>query len=396
MKKPHVIILVENLPVPFDRRVWMEASTLQQNGYQASVICPATKTYPKRKEVIDGIRIYRYPGGIEGRSSIGTLLEYLWAISWMFLLTLRISIQTKVDVVHLCNPPDLLFVASLPAKLLRRSKIIFDQHDICPELWESKGHKQTDFYGRLLIFFEKVTYTFSDAVISTNQSYKDIAMSRGMKKTDDVFIVRSAPKREFAGQVKLVTRAPDQSGKIVYLGTMGSQEGIDLLLTAVGILKDELGWASISLSLIGDGPERPYLQSMATELRLNSNVNFLGRVSDDILKETLLDADVAVNPDRPSKMNDLSSMNKIVEYMALGLPIVQFSCLEGERTALDAGLSVKTNSARALAETLHELLSDEKARERMRVFGNSRFISDLAWEHQEETLLAAYGHVLQR
>ena len=396
MKKPHVIILVENLPVPFDRRVWMEASTLQQNGYQVSVICPATKTYPKRKEVIDGIRIYRYPGGIEGRSSIGTLLEYLWAISWMFLLTLRISIQTKVDVVHLCNPPDLLFVASFPAKLLRRSKIIFDQHDICPELWESKGHKQTDFYGRLLIFFEKVTYTFSDAVISTNQSYKDIAMSRGMKKTDDVFIVRSAPKREFAGQVKLVTRAPDQSGKIVYLGTMGSQEGIDLLLTAVGILKDELGWASISLSLIGDGPERPYLQSMATELRLNSNVNFLGRVSDDILKETVLDADVAVNPDRPSKMNDLSSMNKIVEYMALGLPIVQFSCLEGERTALDAGLSVKTNSARALAETLHELLSDEMARERMRVFGNSRFISDLAWEHQEETLLAAYGHVLQR
>ena len=135
---------------------------------------------------------------------------------------------------------------------------------------------------------------------------------------------------------------------------------------------------------------------MATELRLNSNVNFLGRVSDDILKETVLDADVAVNPDRPSKMNDLSSMNKIVEYMALGLPIVQFSCLEGERTALDAGLSVKTNSARALAETLHELLSDEMARERMRVFGNSRFISDLAWEHQEETLLAAYGHVLQR
>jgi glycosyltransferase involved in cell wall biosynthesis len=396
VKKPHVIILVENLPVPFDRRVWMEASTLQQNGYRVSVICPATKTYPKRKEVIDGILIYRYPGGLEGRSSIGTLLEYLWAVSWMFVLTLKISIRTKVNVVHLCNPPDLLFIASLPAKILRRSKIIFDQHDICPELWESKGHKQTDFYGRLLTFFEKVTYTFSDVVISTNQSYKDIAMKRGAKKTGDVFIVRSAPKRDFASQVKLKTRAPDQAGKLVYLGTMGSQEGIDLLLSAVRILKEELGRNLITLSLIGDGPERPYLESMTAELALNTNVNFLGRVSDDILKKTVLDADIAVNPDRPSKMNDLSSMNKIVEYMALGLPIVQFSCLEGERTALDAGLSVKTNTARALAETLHDLLSDETARERMRVFGKSRFISDLAWELQEETLLAAYSHVLQK
>jgi glycosyltransferase involved in cell wall biosynthesis len=390
--KPNVLIYVENLAVPFDRRVWMEANTLQRNGYQVHIICPRSKQHPRFKEEIDGIRIYRYPPFIEGRTSLGTLLEYAWAIFAMGVIAFLLSCSRKFKIVHVCNPPDILFIAAWAPRSIWKAKLIFDQHDINPELWESKGHSKSDFFGKLLMSAERATYRRAITVISTNESYKEIAINRGGKSPKDVFVVRSAPKNSFAVDLLPITRSAQDAHKIVYIGTMGHQEGIDILVKSINILVKKMNRTFIQLDLIGDGPERRYLENLATELGVNHHIKFHGRVSDDDLRTIVLDADIAVNPDRPSKMNDLSSMNKIVEYMALGRPIVQFACVEGERTALEAAISVRIASEDMLAESLSELLEDENARSYMSIYGLERFKSALSWEFQESQLISAYVH----
>ena len=388
--KKNVLILVENLPVPFDRRVWMEASTLQNNGYQVFIICPNSKRHPSLKEEIDGIRIYRYPALIEGRSSLGTLIEYAWAICAMSVISLALSCRRSFAVVQVCNPPDILFMATWAPRLMHRAKLIFDQHDINPELWESKGHSTTDLFGRLLLWAERATYRRASTVISTNESYKQIAIQRGKKLSEDVFVVRSAPKSSFGTKTLPVTRPSASANVIVYIGTMGHQEGIDILLQAVKLLITKFDRVGLQLDLIGDGPERRHLESLSSELGLAQNVTFHGRVSDGELQKIVLEADVAVNPDRPSKMNDLSSMNKIVEYMALGRPIVQFACVEGEKTALEASVNVRGSDPDSLAQELSDLLLNETQRHHMSSYGLKRFKEILAWDHQESILIAAY------
>ena len=389
-KKQHILILVENLPVPFDRRVWMEATTLQQAGYQVHVICPKSVMHLEARHTLNGVRIYRYAQGIEGRSAATTLAEYAWAILRMTFLVMMVSLRFPVNVVHVCNPPDILFLATWPARLFRRSKMIFDQHDVCPELWEAKGNSRGSIYGRALLKAESLTYRFADVVISTNQSYKDIAVLRGGKSEKKVFVVRSAPKREFAIQVLPETRDSDSAKKIAYIGTMGAQEGIDILLESIRLLISDFGVYDIHLDLIGGGPELQALKTMAIKLNLNNNVTFHGRVSDEELRNIVCNADIGVNPDRPSQMNNISSMNKIVEYMALGLPIVQFDCIEGKRTALHSSKYVNDPEPRALAKELDSLLKDEFSRDQMRSSGHGRFLSHLAWENQVDSLLIAY------
>jgi glycosyltransferase involved in cell wall biosynthesis len=392
--KTNILILVENLPVPFDRRVWMEAMTLQNTGHQVFIICPNSKRHPSLKEKIDGIYIFRYPVLLEGRSSFGTLVEYAWAILAMSGIALALSLRRKFAIVQVCNPPDILFMTTWAPRLLHRAKLIFDQHDINPELWESKGHSMKDLFGRLLLWAEQATYRQASIVISTNESYREIAIKRGRKRIQDVFVVRSAPMRSFAVETLPVTRSSEHANTVVYIGTMGSQEGIDILLHAVKILIAEYDRSGIRLDLIGDGPERRHLEALSAELELSKNVTFHGRVSDDELRRIALRADVAVNPDRPSKMNNLSSMNKIVEYMALGRPIVQFACREGEKTALDASMSVHESDPNSLAKELSDLLANKIQRYNMSVFGLRRFKEVLAWQHQESELLSAYCSAL--
>lgn len=372
----------------------MEANTLQSNGYQVHIICPNSKKYPLLREEIDGIRIYRYPSLIEGRSSLGTLVEYGWAILAIGLISLLLSATRKFAVVQVCNPPDILFMATWAPRFFWRAKLIFDQHDINPELWESKGHSMNDLFGKLLLWAERATYRRADVVISTNESYKEIAIKRGGKPAEDVFVVRSAPKRSFAVVDLPATRPADEAKKVVYIGTMGHQEGIDILLNAIRLLISTHNLKDIQLDLIGDGPERRNLEDLSLALGLERNVTFHGRVSDADLRRIVLDADVAVNPDRPSKMNDLSSMNKIVEYMALGRPIVQFECVEGERTALEASIGVPGSDAHSLAKVLSQLLWNQKKRIEMSQFGLQRFQDSLAWEYQESNLLVSYQYAL--
>ena len=388
-----VLILVENLSVPFDRRVWMEATSLQRHSRQVHVICPVTKQDPKRFEVLEGVRIHRFPLPFEGRGAGSMLAEYAWALGWMSILTVRVALRHRIATVQICNPPDILFVPALIAKAIRRSAIVFDQHDLCPEVWEAKGHSTAGFFGRALRIAEALTYRFSDLVISTNASYKEIAETRGGMKAGAVAIVRSAPPRSFAVQSLRTTRPAAEAKRLSYLGTMGHQEGIDLLLKAVALLKTDLDHPNVALDLVGSGPERQSLEALALELGLEQNVTFHGRLPDAEMRSILLQSDIAVNPDRPSKLNSLSSMNKIVEYMALGLPIVQFDGIEGRRTALDASIYVAEPTPAALASSMASLLGDEATRERMSDFGLRRFVKELCWEEQEPQLLEAYARV---
>jgi len=389
----HVLILVENLPVPFDRRVWMEATTLQQAGYQVHVICPTSDRHPESREVIDGVKIRRYPLGLEGRSSLGTLAEYVWALLCMTWQVFAVGLRYPIKVVHVCNPPDLLFLATWPARLLRRARTIFDQHDLCPELWEAKGHSLSGFYARALLKAEAATYRWADVVISTNESYKHIATTRGKKQSEKVFVVRSAPRKDFATTTLAPTRTANEAYRIAYVGTMGAQEGIDILLDAVKALVTQYGHVNLKCDLIGGGPERDALIALSTSLNLAEYVTFHGRVSDEDMRALIMNADIGVNPDRPSTMNSLSSMNKIVEYMALGVPMVQFDCVEGKRTALESSRYVTEPTAAGLAEAMHNLLLDAESREEMRTFGLARFNDVLCWEAQYPNLVAAYSHL---
>jgi glycosyltransferase involved in cell wall biosynthesis len=393
LKKKHVLILVENLPVPFDRRVWMEATTLQEAGYQVHVVCPTSDRHPESREVLEGVKIRRYPLGIEGRSSLGTLVEYLWALLCMTWHVFAVSLRHPIKVVHVCNPPDLLFLATWPARLIRRAKTIFDQHDLCPELWEVKGHSLTGFYARALLKAEAATYRWADVVISTNESYKHIATTRGKKKSEDVFVVRSAPRKSFATLELMSTRPAHEAHRIAYVGTMGAQEGIDILLDAIKHLITEKGHTQLLCDIIGGGPERDALIELSRFLGLDNFVTFHGRVSDEDMRALIMNADIGVNPDRPSTMNSLSSMNKIVEYMALGVPMVQFDCVEGKRTALESSRYVTEPTAAGLAQAIHDLLGDAQSREQMRTFGLQRFNDVLCWEAQYPNLMFAYTHL---
>lgn len=385
-----VLIIVENLPVPFDRRVWQEATTLRENGYAVSIICPTGKGYEAREEVIDGINIYRHPLPIEAHGALGYLLEYGAALFHEFRLAFRVLRRHGFDAIHACNPPDLIFLVGGFFKLFYGKKFLFDHHDINPELYEAKFNRR-DFFYKLLVGAEKLTFKTADVVISTNESYKKIAIERGGKSPDKVFVVRSGPSLK---RLKIVPPQPElKKGKpfmVGYVGVMGQQEGIPYLLKAAKIIKEQFGRSDIHYGLVGGGPELELLRAQAIEMGLADDVTFTGRVPDETLLAMLNTADVCVNPDEHNPMNDKSTMNKIMEYMALGKPIVQFDLAEGRFSAQAASVYARPNDAEDMARQIVALLDDPDKRAQMGAFGRNRVENELQWPHEVPKLLAAY------
>lgn len=383
-----VLIIVENLPLPFDRRVWLEARTLTAAGATVSVICPTGKGYEAPYEVIEGVHIHRHPLQ-EASSAGGYLREYLAALAAETRLAWKIFFGTGFDVIHACNPPDLIFLVALPFKLLGR-KFIFDHHDINPELYEAKFNKR-GFFWRLLVLMERLTFLFADVSIATNDSYRRIAMTRGGMKPERVFVVRSGPD---VARIRKVSPNPAlKNGRrfmIGYVGVMGEQEGIDLLLAAVDHLVHKLGREDIQVCLIGSGPSLNDLKALSAKLGLERYVTFAGRVPDAEMFEILSSADVCVNPDRVNPMNDLSTMNKIMEYMAFEKPIVQFEVVEGRVSAGDASLYAAKNDPIDLADKIVELLANPDCCAAMGRKGRERVMKDLSWQAQIPALLDAY------
>jgi len=388
--KRKVLIIVENLPVPFDSRVWKEALVLQGNGYEVTVLCPRGKGWEKQFEILDDVRIYRHLMPKEGAGAIGYLWEYGWAFFWEVLYAWWIYLRHGFDVIQGCNPPDNIFLVALPFKIFG-VKYIFDHHDANPELYFSK-YERKDLLYHVQVYLEKWTYRFSDVVIATNESYRRLALGRGRRDPEDVWVVRNGPDLE---KFRLVP--PDlalKHGKeflIGYVGTMSIQEGLDILLDVAVCIK-ERGRRDIHFTCVGGGPGLAKLRQMVVEKDLGDTVNFTGRVSDEILLKVLSTADVCVNPDRPCEMNDISTMIKIMEYMALGKPIVQFDLKEGRFSAREASLyASRQNMVADFADKILWLLDHPEERRRMGEIGRRRVESELAWKFSVGNLLEAYN-----
>lgn len=386
-----VLIVVENLPSPFDRRVWMEATTLRKTGYEVSIICPQGKGYEKNYEVIDDIHIYRHPMPPDISSVKGYLTEYATAIYWEFRLAHRVWRERGFDIIHICNPPDLIFLIAGWFKFFKGVRVIFDHHDINPEMYEAKyGRRDLFYYGLRLV--ERLTFATADTVISTNESYREIALSRGGKKPEDVFVVRSGPDlSRFRATTPNPVYRGDRQYLVGYVGVMGEPEGIDYLLEAVRYLVYEQNRRDIQFMLIGSGPMFEQLQNLAKQLGVSEYVEFTGRIRDGELLERLSSCDVCVNPDKKMPYNDKSTMNKIMEYMAMGKPIVQFDLMEGRRSAGEASLYAEGNNAIDLAEKIIELLAAPERREQMGNIGLRRMRDSLEWRYQIPKLFEAYG-----
>lgn len=390
-KPDRVLIVVENLPSPFDRRVWMEATTLIKAGFQVSIICPKGKGYEKSYEVIDDIHIYRHPMPPDISSVKGYLTEYASALFWEFRLANKVWRERGFDIIHICNPPDLLFLIAGWFKLLKGVKVIFDHHDINPEMYEAK-YDRRDFFYYGLCLVERLTFATADTVISTNESYREIALTRGHKQSQDVFVVRSGPdlSRFLATPPNPIYRQ-DKKYLVGYVGVMGEPEGLDYLLEAVRYLVCDRNIRDIHFMLMGSGPMFEQLQNLAQELGVADFVEFTGRIPDSELMERLSSCDVCVNPDKKMPYNDKSTMNKIMEYMAMGKPIVQFDLMEGRKSAGEAAVYAEGNNAVDFAEKIVELLADPEGRKKMGEIGLRRMQESLEWRYQIPTLLKAYG-----
>ncbi len=389
-----VLIIVENLPVPFDRRVWMESTTLAKAGYQVCVICPTGKGYESLREDLDGIHIYRHWLPPEKSSALGYLREYSSALWAEWRLARKVRKEFGFDVIHACNPPDLIFLVALWFKLFHRTKFVFDHHDLTPELYESKFNKRGIYY-QMMRLAERLTFALADRVISTNESYKQVAIDRGRKKPENVQVVRSGPDLSRFNPV-----APDERYKngrkwlVGYMGVMGEFDGVDHLVRAAHHLIKEKGREDIQFCFVGSGPCIEELKQLAVELDIASYVEFTGRVSDADMISRLSSCDVCVDCDPLNPLNDKSTMNKILEYMALARPIVQYDMLEGRRSAGDASLYARPNDVEDLAAKILELLTNEARRKEMGETGRRRMVNELEWRHQAPRLLNLYSQLI--
>jgi glycosyltransferase involved in cell wall biosynthesis len=389
-KQRRVLILVENLPSPFDRRVWQEATTLHANGYEVSIICPTGKGYEGRYEEIDGIHIYRYKLPLEAEGAKGYAIEYSAALFHTFRLAWKVLFQRGFDVIHACNPPDLLFLIGGFFKLTMGKKFLFDHHDINPELYEAKFGRR-DFFYKLMVLFERWSFKTSDVSIATNESYKRIAIERGGMDPDRCYVVRSGPKLDRLRVLPPVEALKKGKRYLVgYVGVMGAQEGIDLLLEAAKYLIVDMGRKDVHFGLVGGGTSLDQMKALAVKMGIADYVTFTGRVPDQDLLEMLNTSDVCVNPDVANDMNDKSTMNKIMEYMALGKPIVQFDLVEGKVSAQEASLYANKNDPVDMARKIAELLDDPERRARMGEYGRHRVVNELEWQYEAPKLLAAY------
>jgi glycosyltransferase involved in cell wall biosynthesis len=393
VSRGRTLILVENLSVPFDRRVWQESLSLKRAGFEVVVVCPRGRDRDREPfEVSEGITIHRYRLTSAAGGPLGYVREYAAAFWQTFRLTRRLALEERFDVVHACNPPDFLLVAALFLKR-RGTRFIFDHHDLVPELYLSRFRARRDLLFRFACLLERITFALADVVIATNDSYRAIALTRGRKRPEDVFVVRSAPDlARFRPRDEDVRLKRGKRHLIAYLGVMGPQDGVDHALRALAALrKRRQDWHAV---FVGDGDARPAMLDLSDELGLGGDVEFTGRIPDDELLRILGTADVCLAPDPKNPLNDLSTMNKIVEYMAMSRPIVSYDLVEARVSAADSAVYAMPNDELSFAAAIADLFDDPDRRARMGAAGRARIERDLSWQRSEEALLAAYERAL--
>ena len=395
-KSPSVLIIVENLTVPLDRRVWQEARTLRDAGYTVSVICPKGGTYTRPYEVLEGIHVFRHPLPYEADGALGYAIEYAWALAWEFALSVKAHFKVGFDVVQACNPPDLIFLVAGFWKYLFGKPFVFDHHDINPELYEAKFGRRGLLHS-VLLALERMTFRTADVSIATNDTFRSIAISRGGMAPDRVFVVRSIP--DLTRFKRTAPNAALRNGRrhlVGYVGIMGAQDGVDLLIEAMAELVHVDGRRDIQCAIVGSGTELPNLQRLAAGRGLGDYVTFTGFQSGAPLMQAFSAFDIGVIPDPKNGYNDKISMNKHFEYMTLGVPFVQFDLVEGRRIAGDASLYAADNSPRDLATQMARLIDDRALHADLATRGAERAKAMLRWETERSRLLAAHEIALSR
>lgn len=388
-----VLIIVQNLPVPFDRRVWLECQALVRAGYGVSVICPKGKGDAKFQE-LDGVRIYKYKPAPATQSKLAFFYEFLHSFLATLWLTLKVRRRDGFDAIQACNPPDTFWPIGLlfkPAGV----KFVFDQHDLCPELYQSRFPEGSRWLQKALLLLERRTYATADHVVSTNDSYRAVAMRRGSKAPDGVTVVRTGPDPELLKAADEV-RAHRRGFKhlVVYIGVMGPQDGVDYAVRAVAHLKHELRRDDIAATFIGSGDCLDELRLLADDLDVADVVHFTGRAPDSLVKELMSTAVLGLSPDPKNPLNDVSTMNKTMEYMAFGLPVIAFDLVETRVSAQDAAVYVEPNDVEQYADAIAELVDDPLRRAEMSEFGRARVVDDLAWDHQASHYVSVYERLL--
>ncbi|RDH78662.1 glycosyltransferase WbuB [Mycolicibacterium moriokaense] len=391
----HILILVENLSVPFDRRVWQESRALVDAGYRVTVICPQGAKQDTESDVtIDGVRILRYPLRPAEGGPLGYLREYSVALWHTIRLALKVRRRGRIDVVHACNPPDLFFIVAVILRILGGTRSVFDQHDLVPELFLSRFSTSGKALYRVSLLLERLTFFCADAVISTNESYRRVAINRGRMAPERVSVVRSAPDLS-----RFVQREPDpalRNGKrhlCAYLGVMGPQDGVDYALRAIAHLRHGIGRDDTHFVFMGAGDALTEMVSLSERLGISDIVEFTGRVPDEFVQRCLSSADVCLSPDPKNPLNDVSTMNKVVEYMAMARPLVSFDLIEARVSAAEAAAYVPANDEVAFAAAVDALLDDPQRRAEMGRIGRKRVEDELSWGTSRDNLLRFYDNL---
>ena len=389
-----VLIIVQNLPVPFDRRVWLECKALASAGHQVSVVCPKADGDPSY-QVIDTVRLYKYRPYAPGGSKIGFVGEYAYSFLATAWMTARARLSGRFAILQACNPPDIFWPIALVLRAIDRTRFVFDHHDLCPELYESRFPDGPKLPYRILRALERRTHRTANHVIATNDSYRAVAMKRSGKSAGDVTVVRSGPdpQRLSRGDAEPELRR-GREFLAAYIGVMGPQDGVDIVLRAADIVVHEFGRTDIAFTLIGSGDCFDELVALRDELGLAGHVEFTGRAPDDLVARILSTADLGLSPDPKNPLNDVSTMNKTMEYMAYELPVVAFDLRETRVSAGDAAVYVTPNDVHEYASAVAELMDDAPRRHQLGKLGRIRVEQELAWSHQERAYLGVYRAVL--
>jgi glycosyltransferase involved in cell wall biosynthesis len=394
--RPRILIIVQNLPVPFDRRVWLECSALTAAGYDVTVVCPKGKDDPGH-EVVDGVTLLKYRPFAPGGGALGFVLEYAYSFLATARLVLRARRQGTFDVLQACNPPDIFWPI---ARWLRRrdgTRFVFDHHDLCPELYDSRFPDGSRLPHRGLLTLEKATFRTADHVVATNASYADVAVRRGGKKPADVTVVRTGPDQE---RLRRKTAIPalrrGREHLVAYIGVMGPQDGVDLAARAAAHVVHDLGREDVAFTFMGAGDSYSEIVALRENLGLQDYVELPGRVPDDTVLDVLSTADVGLSPDPKNPLNDVSTMNKTMEYMAFGLPVVAFDLKETRVSAEGAASYVPSGDVAAYARAIVELLDDDDKREVMGREGRRRIEDELAWSYQRDAYVDVYDTLVGR